>query len=147
MAFYFALFSRIFFPISRFDHPPPPRRAHSRPLYEVMFVITIGSGNCNLSPSQSTTASVTEVWVAGQPSSAEVRTTRKEGSSETKDRLPKLLIVQSLQERTADALAASANPQRSTPQPGALAWGDEALEGDCFVVIRSHQRIWVLLSA
>lgn len=87
-AFYFALFSCIFFPSSHFDYPTPcplSRHAHSRLLYEGMSVITIGSGNCNLSPSQSTTASVAEVGAAGQPSSAEVMTKHKESDFETKE--------------------------------------------------------------
>jgi len=70
-----------------------------------MFLIKILSGNFNHSPSHCTTASVTEVREAREPSSAEVMTKHKAGNFETRGHLSKL---QSLEERKADAITLAA---------------------------------------
>lgn len=64
-----------------------PSCTHSKLLYEVMFLIKICSGNFNHSPSRCTIASVTEVWEAGQPGSAEVMTKAKQDNFEPRGHL------------------------------------------------------------
>ena len=69
-------------------------------------------------------------------SSAEVMTKHKEGNFETRGHLSKPQIVQSLEERQADAITLAASQQCSKQEPGALTLEDKMLERVYFMFIR-----------